>query len=96
MFALFRHNLCYVHSIDATNVVARLGRYANDAPEEDANCVARFISLRGTDDMAALFAKRNISKGEELLYSYSNISVHMPWRSGEYANPVMIVHVMYS
>ena len=73
------------YSFDATLAVNRMGRYANDAPASVANCSARFKVFKDVGPIAALFATRDITVGEELLYSYSRNSpdgADMPWRDG--------------
>ena len=83
------------YSFDATLAVNRMGRYANDAPASVANCSARFKVFKDVGPIAALFATRDITVGEELLIRtlgtllgksctqalsvYPDIMMYRPW-----------------
>lgn len=63
-------------SIDATND-EHLGRYVNDAPKKEANCVAKPVMMLG-EPHVILFALRDIKSGCELRYDYGGGD--LPWR----------------
>ena len=78
MAALLRLLVSIVsYSIDATNSESAC-RMVNDAPSKQANTVMKVIPIDGNPHLC-LFARKNISKGEELRYDYGD--KNYPWRT---------------
>jgi len=65
-----------LYSIDAT-AVDRLGKFVNDAPRREANCVAKLLMIDSNPHIA-IFASRDIEPGEEIDYDYGGKD--LPWR----------------
>lgn len=66
--------MCF--SIDASND-RYLGRYVNDAPKKQANCVPKPMMICG-QPRVVLFALKDIPAGNELRYDY--VGGDLPWR----------------
>ena len=69
-------SLCLFYSIDAT-FSKRKCRYINDGCGGKQNSTIKPVIVRGKPHLA-VFAQRNIKKGEEILYDYGVTS--LPWR----------------
>jgi hypothetical protein len=65
-----------LYSIDASNC-ERLGKYVNDAPKKQANCVAKSKLLLGKP-CVLLFAAKDIAANSQLLFDYGGKD--LPWR----------------
>ena len=59
---------CFIFSIDATED-NHLGRFVNDSPSKDANCVIR-TKIFDNKPYLCIYAKKDIKKGDELRYDY--------------------------
>jgi histone-lysine N-methyltransferase EZH2 len=68
--------LSYSSDIDAYRLGSKM-RYVNHSSHGYQNCYARANFVRGVYRIA-LFALRNIKKGEELYFDYM-IKVNVPW-----------------
>jgi len=63
-------------SIDASES-ERLGKYVNDLPRKEANCVAKAAFVCGLPRVL-LFALKDITANSELRYDYGGDN--LPWR----------------
>jgi hypothetical protein len=69
-------NCTFFYSIDASDS-ERLGKYVNDAPKKNANCVAKSAFVCGMPRVL-LFAAKDIPANMELRYHYGGKK--LPWR----------------
>jgi len=74
-------------SIDASHG-ERLGKYVNDAPKKEANCVAKSKFLNGKP-CVLLFAAKDIAPNSQLLYDYGG--KELPWRMVRLRNALFIL-----